>query len=172
LFLQYIHHSGFSGTGSGTAADPYHNTLEQLREMNDDLDAHYILMNDIDASATRNWNVGDHDENPATPDSAMGWEPVGSSLGFYFSGRLNGNSHKITNLTINRPTEGYIGLFARLNRDFKIENIEIQDANIIGNEHVGIIAGWVELGTPNVSAEFSNCNISGNVTGNSSIGGF
>lgn len=49
----------FSGNGSGTEADPYQiTTVEQLQEMNDELDAHYILMNDIDASDTENWNGG------------------------------------------------------------------------------------------------------------------
>jgi hypothetical protein len=52
----------FSGIGAGKEEDPYQiTTVEQLQEMNDDLDAHYILMNDIDASDTENWNVGDHD---------------------------------------------------------------------------------------------------------------
>lgn len=44
----------FSGLGSGTEEDPYQiTTVHQLQEMNDDLSAHYILMNDIDASETR-----------------------------------------------------------------------------------------------------------------------
>ena len=43
----------FSGNGAGTETDPYQITnIEQLQEMNDELDAHYILMNDIDASDT------------------------------------------------------------------------------------------------------------------------
>ncbi|MBA7656028.1 hypothetical protein ES703_63941 [subsurface metagenome] len=43
----------FSGTGSGTAQDPYIITnVDQLQEMKDDLSAWYELGNDIDATAT------------------------------------------------------------------------------------------------------------------------
>jgi hypothetical protein len=42
--------------------------------MNDDLDAQYILMNDIDASATEEWNGG------------AGFVPIGCFIG-YFDGQ-------------------------------------------------------------------------------------
>ena len=100
----------FSGNGSGTEEDPYQITnVHQLQEMNDDLDAQYILINDIDASETREWNVGDHDEDPETPDSAMGFEPVGTYehenpiVGF--TGSLDGQGYSINGLFINRPNE-------------------------------------------------------------------
>jgi len=48
--------AAFSGGGSGTPADPYRITnVGQLQEMKDDLSASYILVNDIDASATIGW---------------------------------------------------------------------------------------------------------------------
>ena len=44
-------------SGDGTASDPYEITnLAELQSINDDLDAHYILMNDINASETESWN--------------------------------------------------------------------------------------------------------------------
>ena len=50
----------FTGNGSGTELDPYQiSNVDQLQEMNDDLDAYYILVNDIDASATSGWNSGE-----------------------------------------------------------------------------------------------------------------
>ena len=56
LVLYSTNSYSFSGNGSGTEEDPYQiSTVEQLQEMNDDLSAHYILMNDIDASETREW---------------------------------------------------------------------------------------------------------------------
>ena len=49
-------------------------------------------MNDIDASETREWNIGDHDGNPETPDSAMGFEPVGKR-GNGFKGGFDGKGN-------------------------------------------------------------------------------
>jgi hypothetical protein len=96
----------FSGNGSGTEADPYQiTTVEQLQEMNDDLDAHYILMNDIDASETREWNVGDHDDDPETPDSATGFLPIGQYTYEQplksFTGSLDGQEYSINKLYLN-----------------------------------------------------------------------
>ena len=51
--------SAFSGSGAGTVAEPYQITnATQLQEMKDNLNAHYVLMNDIDCSDTVNWNGG------------------------------------------------------------------------------------------------------------------
>ena len=45
--------SAYSGSGTGTAGDPYLITnCTQLQEMNNDLAASYKLANDIDCSAT------------------------------------------------------------------------------------------------------------------------
>ncbi len=65
-----------------TDGDGYYNisTLDHLRWVSENDSCwswNFELDNDIDASDTRNWNVGDHDNNPATPDSAMGWAPIG-----------------------------------------------------------------------------------------------
>jgi hypothetical protein len=58
-------YSQFAG-GDGTPENPYQiETVEQLQAMNDHLDKHFILMNDIDASATAEWNDG------------AGFEPIG-----------------------------------------------------------------------------------------------
>lgn len=49
----------FSGAGSGTESDPYQVTnVCQLQEMKYDLDAHYIIIYDIDTSDTENWSNG------------------------------------------------------------------------------------------------------------------
>jgi hypothetical protein len=85
--------AGFSGSGSGTAGDPYIiTTVGQLQEMKNNLSAHYALGKDIDASETVNWNGG------------AGFEPVGTSAST-FAGSLDGRGYKITNLYINRSGE-------------------------------------------------------------------
>ena len=70
--------ASFSGSGSGMPANPYQITnATQLQEMQDDLSAHYVLMNDIDCSDTVNWNSG------------AGFEPVGHGSVFH-----SGNSRR------------------------------------------------------------------------------
>ena len=156
----------FSGNGSGTEDDPYQITnVHQLQEMNDDLSAHYILMNDIDASETREWNVGDHDNDLETPDSAMGFEPVGE-----FIGSLNGKDFAISDLYINRLKENGVGLFGTINDNGYVQAVHIKNAHVIGGKSVGIFVGNVYA--ENFEVNIVNCSSSGFVSGVSSVGGF
>jgi hypothetical protein len=60
----------FSGSGSGTVSSPYViSNATQLQEMKDDLTAHYVLGNDIDASETSDWNGGAGFEAIGDPDN-------------------------------------------------------------------------------------------------------
>src|SRR3989338_10877154 len=67
------------------------NTIEELQLIGNNsaypLNGDYILTQDIDASATVNWNNG------------AGFKPIGQ-----FSGVFNGQGYIITNLIINRPS--------------------------------------------------------------------
>ncbi|MCK5772660.1 MAG: hypothetical protein KAH57_02625, partial [Thermoplasmata archaeon] len=61
--LSRIHLVGSSGAsfadGNGTVGNPYQiSNVSQLQNMSEDLEAHYLLINDIDASVTVNWNSG------------------------------------------------------------------------------------------------------------------
>ncbi|RXJ87518.1 hypothetical protein CRU87_10250, partial [Aliarcobacter trophiarum LMG 25534] len=66
-------------SGFGSKASPYIITnVNQLQNINYDTHTQksvYNLANDIDASDTSNWNVGDHDNNAGTADEAMGFIP-------------------------------------------------------------------------------------------------
>ncbi len=73
-------------------------SLEQLQCMKENLEGNYLLINDVDASDTENWDEG------------KGFLPVGDNLD-RFEGSFDGNNYVITNLAINRPGERYIGLF-------------------------------------------------------------
>ena len=144
LIVSFANLYSFSGKGSGTSSDPYQiTTLEQLQEINTDsahLAAHYILMNNIDASPTRNWNIGDHDDDPATPDSAMGFVPIGRN-GDGFSGSLDGQGYVIEGLYINRPVELDVGLFSIISSSGSIiKNIGIDSCVIIGSASMGSLA--------------------------------
>jgi hypothetical protein len=168
----------FSGNGSGTESDPYKiTTVEQLQEMNDDLDANYILMNDIDASQTRDWNVGDHDGNPETPDSAMGFEPVGTyedeNPQAGFTGSLDGQDFEINELFINRPAEDYVGLYGCIADGGYVYDTNIDYADIKGNSNVGVFVGKTFAYSEESDVIIEGCSISGSVFGVSNfVGGF
>jgi hypothetical protein len=136
----------FSGSGSGTEADPYIiTTVQQLQEMEDDLDAYYVLGNDIDASDTVNWNGG------------TGFEPVGTyDPNDGFTGTLDGRGHVITGLYIYRPNSNQIALFIDTN-DAELKNLGMADVDITGSMGVGALVNG------NMNSTISNCWSSGEV---------
>ena len=163
---------GFPGNGSGTIASPYEITsCELLQDMSYDLDAHYILKNNIDCSGTSSWNSG------------AGFEPVGFDANNPFVGTLSGDGYTISGLTINRSVAGdeYIGLFGILGNESSVINLKLSNVNITSTngKFVGALAGAFggdcDNGGPiNITGSGSVSNISvlnGSVTGNNRIGG-
>ena len=145
----------FSGNGSGTPADPYQITnVEQLQEMEDILDAHYVIMNDIDASDTENWNNGN------------GFDPIGTQ-NFPFMGTLDGNGYTIDGLYINRPDEDFVGLFGYILNSTEIINLNIYNVYIIGNKYIGALSGFFEFRNSLSSCLIDNCSITGDVISDS-----
>lgn len=145
----------FAG-GYGTKSDPYQiANVDQLQNMNLYLDDHYILVNDIDASATASWNDG------------KGFEPVGRDTdsdsrdfqGTKFTGSLDGQGYNITGLFIDRPSEDYIGLFGCIYFNSKIENVCIVDVYMHGQSFIGGLVGEMDNG------KVSNCHATGKVIG-------
>ena len=66
----------FNGQGQGTPESPYLiSTADQLKEIKDDMDVHYKLVNDIEITTQ--------------------WSYIGSSL-LAFTGTLDGNYNQIT----------------------------------------------------------------------------
>jgi len=151
----------FSGNGSGTESDPYQiTTVEQLQEMNDDLSANYILMNDIDASDTENWN------------DWKGFYPIGRGTDG-FTGRLDGQGFSIDSLVIRMPDELVVGLFGVIYDGANILNVNLKDANIEGKMSVGMFAGNINATEEESTILIEGCNCSGIVKGNFLyIGGF
>lgn len=141
--------------GDGTEDNPYQiSTIEQLQAMQDSLDAHYILLNDIDASVTAGWN-----------DSA-GFEPVGDDPenGTAFTGSFDGQGFVIRHLTINRPFEYCIGLFGYIT-SAEITSIVLDSVNVSGKREIGGLVGC------NDSGIISGCSVTGVVRGNGYVGG-
>ncbi len=139
--------------GSGTPQDPYQiSNVSELQAMEDDLDASYVLVSDIDASQT------------AQLSGERGFAPVGPSIDNQFTGSLDGNSHSITGLTIDRPSGTGVGLFGFV-ENATLRNIVLNDVTIVGAERVGGVAGNKIEGT------IQNTSVSGSVTGDEIVGG-
>ena len=140
--------------GSGTAADPYKITnASELQAMQDDLDAHYELGSDIDASTTAQWN------------NQAGFDPIGDGSED-FSGYFNGNQYTITDLTINRGSSAEeVGLFGEVDSAL-IESVHLESVTISGNNSVGALAGYLEE-----DVTIQNASMNGSVSGTTETGG-
>ncbi|QLH75819.1 PGF-CTERM sorting domain-containing protein [Halosimplex rubrum] len=116
--------------GSGTQDDPYQITnATELQAMNEDRGAHYVLVEDVDASATADWNLGD------------GFDPIGTvDERNAFTGTFDGRNHTITGLTIDRPSTNGVGLFATTD-EATVEDVRFEGATSNGRRAVGVLAG-------------------------------
>ena len=141
----------FSG-GTGAKSDPYQvSGIQQLQDIQNHLDKHFILINDIDAEPTSSWNKGE------------GFKPVGTdSLGF--SGHFNGQGFSISNLHIKRPEEEYIGLFGKVDNGV-IVNLKLKEVRLNGANHTGGIAGRINKGS------VSYTSVTGQISGRTHVGG-
>ena len=70
--------------------------------------------------------------------SISNFTPIGN-FDHPFNGHFDGNGKTISGLTINRPTEKYVGLFGR--NFYEVYNVILSGANITGSDYVGGIVG-------------------------------
>jgi len=150
----------FAISGNGTEEDPYIITdIFELQAVGNDLDACYEFGNNIDASITETWNGG------------QGFNPIGNNDN-PFTGSLNGNGFTIEGLYVNRPTSNLVGLFSCIgdwnsqSSTAVVENLKLSNIKITGWMDVGGLAGMT---APNSYIHL--CWSSGNVTGDSAVGG-
>ncbi len=153
-------------TGSGTSGDPY-----QITSLNElfwiaapdyivpspthaqRMSSYYLLMNDIDASATASWFSG------------LGWWPIGTSS-TPFIGHFDGQFFTISNLTLNRTTSEYMGMFgavgnfANYNGARTIQNLTLTNVDIRGKGRVGGL-----IGTSSQRCIVHNCHVTGYISG-------
>ncbi|MDO6748623.1 beta strand repeat-containing protein, partial [Gilvimarinus sp. 1_MG-2023] len=117
--------TGGDGTGSPLQiADVY--GLQGL-DTTPTLDA--VLMNDIDAATTVNWNGGE------------GFSPIGDDVTNY-TGAFDGAGFSVNDLTINRPAEPEVGLFSYLGVAAAVSDLALHNVAITGDNQVGGLAGW------------------------------
>lgn len=141
--------------GDGTDADPYVITdLEELQAMEAELDAHYVLGTDIDASETASWEGG------------AGFDPIGDAdENEPFTGSLDGNGYTIADLTIDRPTRNGVGLIA-YSREGTIEAVTLESVSVNGGADVGTVIGEAQ------ASSISGVVVSGTVQGtDKAVGG-
>ncbi len=137
----------------------------QLQLMALNLAASYTLANTIDASATAG-------TNPSGMWTSAGFSPVGpldptaapedTTL---YTGTFDGLGHTITGLTINRPSQTYVGLFGAVGTGGVVRNIGLVGGSVTGNTFVGGLVG------NNYSGVITNAYTTGAVTGAVSSGG-
>lgn len=111
--LTPLDQSPFDG-GDGSTENPYQiSTIGQIQSMTD-LDASYILVDDIDAGNVENFEP-------------LGGEPLqlgGNGL----TGEFDGDNHSISGLTINRSSTDFVGIFRSISGIVK--NLTVTDYTI------------------------------------------
>ena len=118
-------------------------------------DKSYILIEDIDATYTAEW------------DSEAGFNPIGDDNS-NFNGTFDGKGFTLSNLIINRGATDYIGLFGY--NTGTIKDITLDSVDITGNDRVGGLVGRNDGTNSNVGI-INNSNSSGSVSGNRFVGG-
>lgn len=158
----------FFAGGDGSEENPYQvSTPEQLNAVRDNLNAHYIQINDIDLSTFGNWDPIGY-INQLAPDTS-------SNL---FTGVYNGDNYSITGLTItersNYATLGLFGFSSGEIKNVKLKNIDIDvDKSHINypeqgrfKVHVGAICAYNWEANDYKNGIITNCSVDGyiNVT--------
>lgn len=125
LFAQPAQAYYSNGVGDGSPGSPFHVlNCGNLSNINTDEDAHYVLDNDLDCT--------DFDFDTLIGDLGL------TSNGF--TGSFDGQGHEIIGVTIEKSSDNFVGLFARLSDDAVVKNLSLT-ANVHGNANVGILAG-------------------------------
>ena len=130
---------GLQGVGSSTAL----------------LAGSYRLMNDIDATGTANWNNG------------AGFVPIGDGIRS-FKGNFDGRGYVVANMTINRLSQDYVGLFGQVENG-SLSNIGVIGGSFVGARYVGALAG--SLLNSSVHNAHATGSASGNEGGSDFVGG-
>ncbi|KSB88761.1 hypothetical protein AS593_04965 [Caulobacter vibrioides] len=104
-----------------------------LQGINGALGGFYALGANIDASATSGWNSG------------RGFDPLGATNaeggGNGFTGRFLGLGHTVSNLTINRTSSAYGGLFGLAAASASIGNVGLVNASVAVNGDANTFIG-------------------------------
>lgn len=169
-------------TGSGTVSISQSGLIRERSEKSDqseiedwydlnavrnNLSGEYILNNDLDAATSG------YSELVANPEN--GWEPIGTSGAFNdltdaFRGRFDGNGNSISDLSISRPDENFVGLFGGIDTA-TITNLQLNSVSIEGSNRVGGIAGANSSLSDSEGGRLTGISVSGDILGEGRVGG-
>ena len=126
----------------------------------------YELTASLDFDSDSDGDVDANDHSGAYWDTGKGWQPIGSSFANRYTSNFKGNGHTINNLFINRTSssDDFIGLFGYTGSGARIETVGVTNANITGDQFVGILVGSNQ--GPVIA-----CYTTGKVTGVDDVGG-
>ena len=131
-------------SGNGSSDYPYRvSSCAELQAIADDTSAHYALTDNLFCNTS--------------------WTPI---VGF--SGVLDGRNYSVYNISVNTPGSDNVGFFSTMVGG-TVENLYLQNEYIIGNDHVGAVAGQVLNGSTishvSVNASIIAASYSGGLAG-------
>ena len=136
---------GVFQSGSGSASDPYVIcTEEQLNSIGDNYNGRsFKLAADLDMTTGFTMIAGEDQE---------------------FTGTFDGNGFTISNITIDEPSEDYVG-FVRYTEGGTLTNLKLENVEITGKDYVGGLVGFKAYGS------IVDSYVTGSVIGTSTVGG-
>ncbi len=131
----------------------------------------YELTQDLDFDSTGEGKVDADDHGGKHWHEGAGWAPIGmqTSASPYvvpesYTGVFKGNGFAIHNMTINRPNQDYVGLFAKVGWGGKIKSLGLVDVDITGKRFTGGLAGTLE-------GQVRQLYVTGRISGTVDVGG-
>ena len=149
---------GMLGCDAPTAGVQIRNWYD-LDAIRNKLDADILLMNDLDSTT-----AGYTELASPTANQGRGWEPIGIWPN-PFRGSFDGQGFEIRDLFIDREGEDHVGLFSFVETGAIIVSVALINADVTGEMYVGALVGHAHHGS------LSNCYSTGNVAGDTHVGG-
>lgn len=142
-------------TEAGTDIDPIVvDNLSELKTISSFpryWDKHIVLTKSLNGAVSREWNNG------------TGWQPIGSNQ-VPFTGTFNGRGHIVDSLFMRRS--GDYSAFFGLVDGGSVDSLGITNVQINGKAYSAGVVGRLNPG-----GKLSNCFATGNISGNSFVGG-
>jgi len=126
--------------GDGSESSPYEiEDWYHLDSVRDNLDAHFVLNNDLDSS-TEGYST--HVE-----ESDGGWDPIGDVIDdVFFEGTLDGQGYEVDGIVIDREDEYNAGLFSLVGDEGLVKDIGLVNADVSGEWETGALVGRLDGG--------------------------
>ncbi len=104
----------------------------ELRNVSEDLEADYVLVDDIDMSGVDGFEpVGECDFDPEEEGCAS--QP--------FDGSFDGDGNTVSNLNVERENGSDVGFFGAIGEEGTVENLRLEAVSVVGQGTVGGLAG-------------------------------